>query len=1224
MPELLSLAAYGCGDAKCFRDMQLTSSLTLPDELERARVDGNLVVFAGAGVSMGHPANLPDFLRLAKEITQPTRPLSARDKSALDRYLGRAERKSGILVQERARDILGNALSSHTPVHEYLLGLFESADRVRLITTNFDLHFSGAADQVFGLSRVRRYVGPALPPGRDFRGIVQLHGALDQTDDRLVLTDRDFASAYMAEGWASRFLVGVFDKRTILFVGYGLNDPVMQYLMHALPPTDRWYSLCQEKDGPLFTDFGVVPVTFATPSKSDRYKGLTDGLRRWDWYARATVSDHDTELRRLIALGPPASPIDSDYLRARLNSPAGRDCFSKIATERSWFDWAASNGLLDVLIDERHELSVVVFWVGWALEWFCCGEQPPVLGFLRSRSLQMHRYFADALARHLAIKPLPPRPALRQLIAVLVTQSDWLLNRADNYVWLLTRLAKEGYAAEAVSLLAHLTRVRLEPAARLFRELETIGGQQEQLPSLTNRIGTNAPAGDLIDFLDQHGAAIATVAAEDLAYLGAHRVAQSYELLGLARADEVDRDWLSLARTAIARSDQDGFPEGADVLVLLVRSALDHWQFHDHDRLRDFVARHARSDRALMQRLRVYAFAISPTKQADEILQNAVTERWARVTAVRPEFYLVLKKHFRAASSIAQIGFVDAVCEDSWWGDEFDENQQRVRFSLSKLLVGLDPGSRAAQTFALAESTAHPTWPQLDPDGFDSRLEIRWGGADPSPITPEQMVRWMPEQALATINGELKRPGMGEYERAPLLGAVQEAARADAEWAVALFSGSIEDSGQHGLLQDAICWGLHSVACTPSVQLSLLERLVTWEWPHELTRTLGMLLDKWSRDLHSEAPTPLLDAFDIGADRIYARAGDVDGPDLGERGRTDRAINHPAGNAASVWWNVANARDRASGRFVLTLDGSECGRWERVISDERPGAGHARVILGMALERLANGDFSWAERVVFPAFAPGGGAERAGELWEGRLEQRQWSWKAMSGLAPFLKPFLELSASLVPARSRELGDFIALSVARRADTKFAPTNLRIFVRHATPAARAAFADALPNHMKLIDSDARGKLWNGMLRAYWRDRLTNMPSPFDAAERAALPEWVVALPEVLNETLTLLEKTTGEATPHADRVLMSWRQDDTWLCAHPIAAVRIIRWLVARRSMDLWHVDEAAQHLDSAFTAGAPQIDVLSAAEELGEYGCASALRLAARLREGHPPSPPSS
>ena len=40
-----------------------------PEPLLDALRDGRLVIFAGAGVSMGPPANLPGFRELARQVT---------------------------------------------------------------------------------------------------------------------------------------------------------------------------------------------------------------------------------------------------------------------------------------------------------------------------------------------------------------------------------------------------------------------------------------------------------------------------------------------------------------------------------------------------------------------------------------------------------------------------------------------------------------------------------------------------------------------------------------------------------------------------------------------------------------------------------------------------------------------------------------------------------------------------------------------------------------------------------------------------------------------------------------------------------------------------------------------------------------------------------------------------------------------------------------------------
>ena len=50
--------------------MRVADSLIIPDEVERARQAGELVIFAGAGVSIDPPASMPDFVALGRQIAE--------------------------------------------------------------------------------------------------------------------------------------------------------------------------------------------------------------------------------------------------------------------------------------------------------------------------------------------------------------------------------------------------------------------------------------------------------------------------------------------------------------------------------------------------------------------------------------------------------------------------------------------------------------------------------------------------------------------------------------------------------------------------------------------------------------------------------------------------------------------------------------------------------------------------------------------------------------------------------------------------------------------------------------------------------------------------------------------------------------------------------------------------------------------------------------------------
>ena len=206
------------------------SGIDFPKPLLNAWRDGNLVVFAGAGVSMGKPALLPSFTELAKLVARGTvEKLNAGEPE--DRFLGRLHHNC-VKVHTRAVDALAEKNPQPTDLHRNLLKLYFKTPPVRIVTTNFDTLFEQAARGQCGLNP-EVFTAPLLPLGGEFNGIVHIHGTLD-SPDQIVLTDADFGRAYLTEGWARRFLVELFRSFTVLFVGYSHNDVVLNYLARAL------------------------------------------------------------------------------------------------------------------------------------------------------------------------------------------------------------------------------------------------------------------------------------------------------------------------------------------------------------------------------------------------------------------------------------------------------------------------------------------------------------------------------------------------------------------------------------------------------------------------------------------------------------------------------------------------------------------------------------------------------------------------------------------------------------------------------------------------------------------------------------------------------------------------------------------------------------------------------------------------------------------------------
>lgn len=1195
--------------------MRVADSVTLPNELERARAAGELIVFAGAGVSMGPPANLPDFGGLARMIAEIRVPWSDEYEGKLDQYLGYAER-AGVKVQERARRFIADG-GSHTPLHEHLLGIFGVAGRVRLITTNFDGCFSAAARAVYPDQPIPHYVGPALPPGQDFSGIAHLHGAVADPHQPLVLTDKDFAAAYMAEGWASRFLVRAFADRTILFVGYSVSDPIMQYLLHALPPTGRWYGLWHDGET-VQSDHPIMRVPFSTSATGDRFSELTVGVRRWHWYVSASPSDHDGELRQLIERGPPVSPIDADYIRARLATETGRSVFWAVATDVSWFDWAADEGLLDELTNERGADETTPIWGRWCLANFCSGANPPLLGFLRGRPLALHPLFLGELLHHVwTCKPLPSAPILGQLIALIANPPDSSLAGLAHVDWLLDRLMSEQRHAETFALLRVATRVRLKPIERYFQVLEDAGANERQeLRPLAVDVGMMADPRDLESFFQKHGRQLVAINPDRIAALGEERLTEAYELLDLARGD-AHTDWLSLGRTAIAPSNQDRLADAEHVLITMIRKVLDHWAATDPDRLRTFAERHDQSARKLFRRLALHAYGRCGTCSADDILARAAAQAWARDAWIRPEFYSLLRDHYPQASETARSNFVRVHRDNHWWDEADGEHAAHVRFSLSRKLLRDAPDSAVTRDFADAESAAHPDWAEGDRDGYLSRAEVGFGGEPPSTIQAAEMLEWPSTEALDRLITAL-RDLSGRDAGYAIIAAVQQAAASDPRWADGLLVAALEIELEPGVegIAESVFHGLRDASATATDRIAILEGIngiTRAPWTGRLTFALASMLDKWSETLEPPIDPSYLDLLDCTADLIYDCARGQR-PSIEHPGWTERALNHPAGYAARIWWRVAIARDRVNDEFVLSLDEAERERWTRVVNDNTASGSFARPVLGMATDRLSAGDLPWAATEIFPAFDVKLRPERAAQLWDGRLRQTRWSWTTLEALQSYHDALFEVSASLIPARSRELGDWVAFLLANREKSGLTLDQLHRFVRAATDKARRTFAEDIPRHVDRLTVDERRALWNSVLRPYWQDRRTNVPRPLAAEELCGMISWVVALPEVADEVLLELQQSPGEQLEHADTQIWKWKEDDAWVRAHPSAAAKLVAFLAARRSIKPLLAEHAVTVLETALEAGAPRDVILRGAESLAALPCPAASRVAQRLR----------
>lgn len=216
---------------------------SIPAEVLRAHQNGTLVFFCGAGISV--PTGLPAFGGLVESVRNDLghdddmmRPPEARalKKRQYDKFLGLLEERYP-QMRQKVIDRLSPGATKNPDMHQAILTLSKVAQSAyRIVTTNFDDRFDIAS----GTSQDPEVdIAPKLnvPKPESWREISYLHGKIgnhDPSGKTLVLTSADFGRAYLAEGWARRFVTQLFREFTVLFIGYSIEDPIMSYLVDAL------------------------------------------------------------------------------------------------------------------------------------------------------------------------------------------------------------------------------------------------------------------------------------------------------------------------------------------------------------------------------------------------------------------------------------------------------------------------------------------------------------------------------------------------------------------------------------------------------------------------------------------------------------------------------------------------------------------------------------------------------------------------------------------------------------------------------------------------------------------------------------------------------------------------------------------------------------------------------------------------------------------------------
>ena len=646
-----------------------------PKPLLNALRDGELVVFAGAGVSMGEPACLPSFKDLANRIAKGTGK-TLQDREPIDRFLGQLQ-DDGVKVHDLAKEVLSPPGLKATDLHRNLLRLYSNTEQVRVVTTNFDLLFEQAAEDVFNDSQPRVFQAPALPLGRQFNGIVHIHGAVSYSDE-MVITDKDFGRAYVTEGWAQRFLVDLFRSFTVLFVGYSHEDTIMNYLARALPvnETHQRFALIGEKnDNAEHWDvLGIKQITYPQIDGHD-YSALYEGIYDLSDLVQLSVSKWHSKITAVAKKPPPLDEKSVDLIEYALGDATKTRFFKKAASDPDWIDWLDERGILNALFEDRtlSDRDQVLSW--WLAENFACDQADKLFLLIGKHNMRLNPHLWDALGWTIGREetPLDKDISSRWISLFLATVHDDV--STDHLLWLGERCIKQGMLDSLLQVFDAMASSRLlikEDFNWPDEEHNESSSVDVELSLIDHPYLERLWEGGLRPKLSQ--------IAEPLLDLVIRRLKEQYLTSHAWQKANRDYERASHRRSAIEPHDQNNYPKPIDLLIDVARDCLEWLASNQAETAARWCDRLVDSDAPLLRRLAVHGVSkrddLTANKKIDWLLTHIGLHDWC----VHHEIFVAVKRVYPDAGTKHREALIKDVRAYVWSNKEDPKSEMRTAY----------------------------------------------------------------------------------------------------------------------------------------------------------------------------------------------------------------------------------------------------------------------------------------------------------------------------------------------------------------------------------------------------------------------------------------------------------------------------------------------------------------------------------------------------------------
>ena len=1173
------------------------AGVDFPEPLLNALRDGRLVVFAGAGVSMGPPAGLPSFGRLAEQVAEGTGQ-SIGNAETEDRFLGRLKDR-GTDVHQRAAQILHQNNPKPTALHSNLLRFFHDLEAVRTVTTNFDDLFERATLDQFN-SQPKLFQAPVLPLGNRFRGIVHLHGSVNEPEE-MVLTHLDFGRAYLTEsdGWARRFVIDLFTNYTVLFVGYSHSDTIMTYLTPSLPPNDgqkRFALVGDQSDDPNhWRRMGIEPVAFHQTDAND-FRGLEEAVTGLAHFMRRGVLEWQREIAAIASGYPPIGPIDDEsagIIEHALSDPVKTRFFVESAELPEWIDWLDGYGQLAALFTDGELGQRDQTLVSWLVSRFAISHSGALFALIGRHGGRLNPTLWQQLSwqmQHSISQSLDAKVVNRWVLCLTST----IPAEADEVAlsWIAEACASVGATDSLLRVYDAMTaRLDRAPPRLEWRNSDMFHYEMQKI--LSECIKPNLP--DMV---------------EPLLALTTMRLNSRHAVLTAWEEGDATWRWDNFGRSAIEPHEQDNLNGEIDPLIDTARECLEWLAVNRADVARLWSERYSGSSAPLLRRLAIHTLSARTDLSDDDKIAWLLKSYDIHEIAAHHEIFRTASIAYPQAGLEQRCALINAVLAYRCPEETEPDKDRYTAYHHLEWLYWLREAAPDCEFTGQALATIWEQHPEFQPSEHHDFTHYHWSGVrsvNQSPWDVDALLAQPTyEELLFLLEYEPTEAEVFDgYSRLRTLNNVAEAAKQKPAWGLDL-ADSMVSSGRW----NSDLWP-HVIQAWTATELDEVELIKTLShlsanelhqaYTNDVANALCMIARK-ANDPESEQWLSKANAIAVAL-QPYAVMAQVPNftPSVGgvpqEVDWLQKALTHPCGRLGEFWVQSIALWHRQQETPPQSLNDEYRSALDGIMQDNGVAGQLARTALARYFPFLLRVDETWTGQNLIPLLSPG--HSEFVSTWDGLTYCGQMTPQTAEFLRePFLKAVEHINHELAGSRQKR---FITKYIGLLAWFVTGPTDewiTKLFT-HGDAEVKHQFATEISHHLRSLDDVRQEEWWSIWLKGYWANRRLGIPAQLDDTEIETMIGWTTLLPAVYPEAVDLAVKM--RAVPLQRGTAIYRIGNDDLVNQYPEAVAKLLIHL-AKVDQKPWTWHRAKEIFDELLQSNLDNETKVSLSETIAKIG----------------------